>query len=180
MSYYIIFLFFCYWGLCMLTFLDNCPIFVLQHLRGKTVSCCRGINNPWSQKRYCGFTMAALLCSSAAGTLFLQQVFFLFVEMSCMKTSWQPDTNDASQGSVLGPILFKILINSLGNKMGVHLTTSMDGLKLGGVEGIVEALLGCYSEGAQQARGVSQWRTSCRTSPKASAKYCNWQVRALY
>ena len=63
-----------------------------------------------------------------------------------MKTNWQPDTSDASQGSVLGPILFKIFVNSLGNRMEckVHGWS-----QIGVCGGDVEALLGCCSEGAQ-------------------------------
>lgn len=87
MSYYTLFLFLYLWGLCMLSFLDNCPIFVLQPLRGKTVSHCREICNLWyaeelslwGQKQYRGFATAALLCSSAHMQLRPSNTSFLYV-----------------------------------------------------------------------------------------------------
>lgn len=131
----------------MLMFLDNCPIFVLQPLRGKTGSHCEEIYHLWYAKSsltlgpetvsWIHYGSSALLISPhAPETLFFQRVFFRFVEMSCMKTQWQADTSDASQGSVLGPMLFRIFINSLGNKMECTLGVSMDGPKLRGVEGM--------------------------------------------
>lgn len=90
----------------MLTFLDNCPIFVLQAVRGKTLSHCERciisgmLKNcltlgpgtaPWIR-----YSSSALLISPlAAETLLLQHIFFLFVEPSSMKTSWQPDISAA-------------------------------------------------------------------------------------
>lgn len=90
----------------MLTFLDNCPIFVLQALRGKTLLHCERSVISGTLKScltlgpgtalWIHYSSSALLTSPlAAETLLLQHIFFLFVEMSSMKTSWQPDISAA-------------------------------------------------------------------------------------
>lgn len=96
-SYYTIFLFLYLWGLCMLTFLDNCPVFVLQPLRGKTVSHCGEICNLWyAEELSLGpgtvlqihYGSSVLLISpQATETCLFQHGIFLFVEMSYMKTN---------------------------------------------------------------------------------------------
>lgn len=88
----------------------------------------------WVQKQYGGFTVAALLCSSAAGTLFLPHIFFLFIEMSCMKTNRQPDTSDASQGEKYWDQYWsKSSLTAWATEWSAK---SMDGPTLGCVEGM--------------------------------------------
>lgn len=86
------------------------------------------------------FTEAATLCSSAStplGRYFSNTFcfFFLFVGMSCMKTSWQPDTTDAFQKTWLGLTPYKISVISPGNRMecmqhihGWYQTEVMEGM----------------------------------------------------
>lgn len=129
----------------MLTFLDNRPIFVLQPLRGKTVSHCGEIYNLWYAEElslgpqtvlqiHCG-SSALLISPHTAETCLFQHSFFSVCWDELYENQLHPDTSDASWWSVLGPILSRILVNILHNKMECT-QVDVDGLKLGGVEGV--------------------------------------------